>query len=95
MDPEFCLVIEFMDRGTLFDCVQQNNLTWKMKADMCTDVARGMMYLHTRNPPIIHRDVKSLNILVRDFYCFYSLYKALTTNDRYPKIGDVPLRTSD
>lgn len=70
MEPEFCLVIEFMDRGTLFDCVQQNNLTWKLKANMCADVARGMMYLHTRTPPIIHRDVKSLNILVsRDWRC--------------------------
>lgn len=70
MDPEFCLVIEFMDRGTLFDVVQQNNLTWQMKASMITDIARGMLYLHTRNPPIIHRDVKSLNILVCCFLFF-------------------------
>lgn len=64
MNPDFCLVIEFMDRGTLFDVVQQNSLSWKLKASMIIDVARGLMYLHTRNPPIIHRDVKSLNILV-------------------------------
>ena len=29
------------------------------------DAARGLLYLHRRSPPIIHRDVKSPNILVR------------------------------
>jgi serine/threonine protein kinase len=27
-------------------------------------VARGMLYLHSRNPPIIHRDLKTPNLLV-------------------------------
>lgn len=70
MEPEFCLVIEFMDRGTLFDAVQKNELSWKLKVSLISDVARGLFYLHSRVPPIIHRDVKSLNILV----CFYFLF---------------------
>jgi serine/threonine protein kinase len=28
-------------------------------------VARGMNYLHSRTPPILHLDLKSPNILVR------------------------------
>jgi serine/threonine protein kinase len=28
------------------------------------DAAQGMNYLHTFNPPIIHRDLKSHNLLV-------------------------------
>jgi serine/threonine protein kinase len=28
------------------------------------DAARGLLYLHTASPPIIHRDVKSPNLLV-------------------------------
>ncbi|KAM1146103.1 hypothetical protein ACFX13_038769 [Malus domestica] len=31
---------------------------------MVLDVARGMNYLHHRNPPIVHRDLKSSNLLV-------------------------------
>jgi serine/threonine protein kinase len=29
-------------------------------------VARGMQYLHSRQPPILHLDLKSPNILVDD-----------------------------
>jgi len=31
---------------------------------MARDVACGMNYLHTSDPPIIHRDLKSLNLLL-------------------------------
>ena len=29
-------------------------------------VARGMLYLHARTPPVLHMDLKSRNILVDD-----------------------------
>jgi serine/threonine protein kinase len=35
-----------------------------LKLKLAQDIAKGMLYLHTRHPPIVHRDVKSLNILV-------------------------------
>ena len=31
---------------------------------MAIDVAEGMAYLHSREPPIIHRDLKSQNIFL-------------------------------
>ena len=35
------------------------------KVEFAKGIARGLYYLHSRDPPIVHRDVKSLNILVR------------------------------
>jgi len=66
MDPEFCLVTEFMHRGSLFDVLGDKSIEmdWDRKLQICMDVCKGMVYLHTRNPPIIHRDIKSLNVLV-------------------------------
>ena len=40
----------------------------KRRLKMAADTARGMHYLHTCKPPIIHRDLKSPNLLVdKDF----------------------------
>ena len=36
------------------------------KLSICLDVADGMLYLHTRSPPIIHRDLKSHNIFITE-----------------------------
>jgi serine/threonine protein kinase len=41
-------------------------ITWKRALGIALDVAQGMSYLHGHKPPILHRDLKSLNILVAD-----------------------------
>lgn len=40
-------------------------LTWLQRLRMAADGARGMEYLHSDGIQIIHRDFKSLNLLVR------------------------------
>ncbi|CAD5163403.1 unnamed protein product [Musa acuminata subsp. malaccensis] len=61
-----CIVTEFLPRGSLFRLLQRNTtkLDWRRRVLMALDIARGMNYLHHCNPPIIHRDLKSSNLLV-------------------------------
>ncbi|XP_076941828.1 serine/threonine-protein kinase 52-like [Bidens hawaiensis] len=61
-----CIVTEFLTRGSLFQILQQKStrLDWRRRVQMAIDIARGMNYLHQYNPPIVHRDLKSSNLLV-------------------------------
>ncbi|RXH68866.1 hypothetical protein DVH24_031199 [Malus domestica] len=42
-----------------------SSLTWHLRLKIAVDVARGLEYLHEHcNPPVVHRDLKSSNILL-------------------------------
>ncbi|KAK9814855.1 hypothetical protein WJX73_000289 [Symbiochloris irregularis] len=67
-----CVVTEYCARGSLSDVLKRaaNNSTmasqldWSRRLNMALDAAKGMHYLHQSNPPVIHRDLKSPNLLV-------------------------------
>jgi serine/threonine protein kinase len=62
------IVSELCIRGSLKMVLSNRSLNLAMtdKLAICMDVADGMHYLHTRSPPIIHRDLKSHNIFITE-----------------------------
>jgi len=60
-----CIITEFIDGGSLCNYILNNYpLTMKTMLNCAIDSARGIAWLHSRNPPILHRDLHSNNILV-------------------------------
>ncbi|XP_024995763.1 serine/threonine-protein kinase EDR1-like isoform X2 [Cynara cardunculus var. scolymus] len=64
--PNLSILTEFLPRGSLFKLLHRSNvqLDEKRRMRMALDVAKGMNYLHTSNPIIVHRDLKTPNLLV-------------------------------
>lgn len=67
-----CIVSEYCARGSLTDVLRQARaapdpaaaLSWARRLSIAAEAAVGMAYLHSRSPPVVHRDLKSPNILV-------------------------------
>ncbi|CAA0832422.1 protein tyrosine kinase family protein [Striga hermonthica] len=64
--PHLSIVTEFLPRGSLYRLLHRpnNQLDERRRLRMALDAARGMNYLHNCTPVIVHRDLKSPNLLV-------------------------------
>ncbi|GLE00974.1 hypothetical protein PINS_up009771 [Pythium insidiosum] len=64
------LVLELVEHGSLWNLLQSPRvmLTTSLRAKFALETARGMTYLHTFEHPILHRDMKSPNLLVDSDY---------------------------
>lgn len=78
MNP-FCLVCEFVPCGTLYEFIHdyevsssssffqshaQKPLPWVLRHKISVDLALGIQYMHSQNPPIVHIDMKTPNIMM-------------------------------
>ncbi|KAA8525165.1 hypothetical protein F0562_006971 [Nyssa sinensis] len=64
--PNLSILTEFLPRGSLYKLLHRPNIQIdeKRRMRMALDVAKGMNYLHTSHPVIVHRDLKTPNLLV-------------------------------
>lgn len=65
MKSELCMVFEFCSKGSLFDVLNSDEeIDWARVLKVSVDIAKALNTLHSWVPPIVHRDMKSLNLLV-------------------------------
>ncbi|KAJ1684941.1 hypothetical protein LUZ63_016331 [Rhynchospora breviuscula] len=79
---ELLLVFEYVSNGTVADHLHgprsyENALTWPVRLSIAIETANALTYLHAAKPPVIHRDVKTNNILL--------------DNEFHVKVGDFGL----
>ncbi|VDI66407.1 mitogen-activated protein kinase kinase kinase 11-like [Mytilus galloprovincialis] len=66
-EPNLCLVIEYAAGGSLNRILYGRRIPPDVLVDWAIQIARGMNYLHEESPiPLIHRDLKSSNILIKE-----------------------------
>jgi len=69
------IVTEYLHNGSLYHHIANLNdkgerIPNAQLREFALDIAHGLSYLHSLKPPVIHRDLKSLNVLIdRSFSC--------------------------
>lgn len=64
--PHPCLVTEYMPGGSLHHLLHVRKLRLPLLhcVNMCLQLSDGVMYLHSQDPCVVHRDLKSLNVVL-------------------------------
>jgi sterile alpha motif and leucine zipper containing kinase AZK len=87
------IVTEFAERGSLFDVIHQHGkeLTLPRVRNLLIGAAKGILYLHSLVPPILHRDLKSGNVLVTQNWeakiCDFGLSRSASLSTMTKRIG--------
>ncbi|CAN4097974.1 unnamed protein product [Withania somnifera] len=90
------LVFEYMPNGNLFEALHREikagkpELDWYQRYKIALGAAKGIAYLHHDcYPPIIHRDIKSTNILLDEDY------EAKVSDFGVAKVSEISSRESE
>jgi hypothetical protein len=68
--PNMCIVTEWMPRGSLREVLDDTaqELDWPLRLSLVRGLALGLAFLHSSEPPILHRDLNSSNVLIDDLW---------------------------
>ena len=66
--PQLAIVTEYLPKMSLYDVMRTEPLLWPRMLHIAGQGAAGILYLHHRKPPIVHRDIKSDNFLIDSNY---------------------------
>ncbi|XP_021111625.1 receptor-interacting serine/threonine-protein kinase 2 [Heterocephalus glaber] len=69
IEPEFLgIVTEYMPNGSLNELLHRKteypDVAWPLRFRILHEIALGVNYLHNMNPPLLHHDLKTQNILL-------------------------------
>ncbi|XP_075861289.1 receptor-interacting serine/threonine-protein kinase 2 isoform X2 [Microcebus murinus] len=69
IEPEFLgIVTEYMPNGSLNELLHRKTeypeVAWPLRFRILHEIALGVNYLHNMNPPLLHHDLKTQNILL-------------------------------
>jgi len=68
LEPKLCMVMELCSRGSLYHAIQEPSveLTWDRLFASSLQMVKGVDCLHSHDPQVVHRDFKSLNVMVTE-----------------------------
>jgi len=72
LTPRLCMVMEFCEKGSLYKLLNEIKFPfyWTTAILFAKEIILGIDALHTHEPIVIHRDLKTLNVLVtKDYHC--------------------------
>lgn len=95
------IVMEYATKSSLYHVLHSPlySIEWERAFDFAIGATQGLLYLHSLNPPILHRDLKSLNILVTENWsikiCDFGTSRLMGNNmDTFRRMTGTPAWTA-
>jgi len=68
LSHKLCMVMEYCEYGSLYNVLHDPEVEWhwNFSFQVVSEIIKGIQALHHNDPPIIHRDLKTLNVVVTE-----------------------------
>lgn len=95
IETKLCIKLEYVPGGSLLALLGEfGPLQGLMMQTASRGLVEGLTYLHTHDPPVVHRDIKGANVLVDTDFCVkladFGCSKRSSDTQSFVTIGSVP-----